>query len=883
MKFFGCVDRALSTAFYHYGKFIARHAYLFLFIPLILSGLLCFGIFFLEMEKNAEDLFTPYESIARDDKAVINNLFPINYTHFKGGRFLSTTERVGTVMVTPKKGLDLLSREAVEEILHLDEVIRNIVIKDMKGLRYVDLCAKWMGRCMPDNFLSALDYDAKNIVSMPITYPVIQKGNQSFFIGASLTDINYFNMTNIVQSASIYKANYLLSSSPELEDLSIEWEYAFIDTLHEFESPYINIIYFTSNTISDELLSLSERVMPRFSVTFGVLFMFAVGSCMMSDWVLSKPWFGQLGIISAGLAIMSTAGLMGIAQVPFNQIVSVTPFLAIGIGLDDMFIMLAAWRQTDAKLSVEERMGKAYSEAAVSITITSLTDVLAFCIGSYNPLRAIKIFCLYTGLAITFDYIYQITFFGACMVLIGRREAANKHCYTCKKVLPKSEAKTTWYRIFCAGGGFKEQDSVSKKDIEPWLMQFFKNHYGPFIMKPVVKFVVLISFAVYIGLAVWGCTQVREGLELKKLAADDSYAYKAFELDDEHFNEFGPPVQMVLPNKLSYWEPETQNQLEMITENLEKSEFVHPSMFTTSWLRTYNRFLSQIGVNITTLNQTMFMMILREQFLKVPEFSEFALDINFNFSNMNKPCITSSRFILATTGLFTSVEEAKFLKEMRNEVEESPIDIHVFGPSFVYTEQFLIVAPTTMQNLIIATICMFFVALVLIPHPICAVWVTICVASIEVGVIGFMTFWGVNLDGTSMINVILCIGFSVDFTAHITYAYVSATDENPNKRAISALHSLGMPIFQGGFSTILGMFALCSSPAYIFRSFFKVMLLVMVFGLFHGLLLLPIILSLFGRFMRPNREKQGQQHEAVKTEETGDEADVTESDLNGVV
>lgn len=52
--------------------------------------------------------------------------------------------------------------------------------------------------------------------------------------------------------------------------------------------------------------------------------------------------------------------------------------------MDDTFVLLAAWRRTDPKKSVVERMGETYSEAAVSITITSLTNFISFIIGPYR-------------------------------------------------------------------------------------------------------------------------------------------------------------------------------------------------------------------------------------------------------------------------------------------------------------------------------------------------------------------------------------------------------------------------------------------------------------------------------------------------------------------
>lgn len=63
------------------------------------------------------------------------------------------------------------------------------------------------------------------------------------------------------------------------------------------------------------------------------------------------------------------------------------------------------------------------------------------------------------------------------------------------------------------------------------------------------------------------------------------------------------------------------------------------------------------------------------------------------------------------------------------------------------------------------------------------------------GVLGYMALWGVNLESVSMITVIMSIGFSVDLSAHITYAYVKAEAKTTNEKAITALETLGWPVF----------------------------------------------------------------------------------------
>jgi multidrug efflux pump subunit AcrB len=56
---------------------------------------------------------------------------------------------------------------------------------------------------------------------------------------------------------------------------------------------------------------------------------------------------------------------------------------------------------------------------------------------------------------------------------------------------------------------------------------------------------------------------------------------------------------------------------------------------------------------------------------------------------------------------------------------------------------------------------------------------------------------------------------------------------------------MGLPILQGCLSTVLGLIPVTFVPSYIFYTFFKVTTLVMFFGAAHGLVLLPVLFSLF--------------------------------------
>ena len=86
--------------------------------------------------------------------------------------------------------------------------------------------------------------------------------------------------------------------------------------------------------------------------------------------------------------------------------------------------------------------------------------------------------------------------------------------------------------------------------------------------------------------------------------------------------------------------------------------------------------------------------------------------------------------------------------------------------------------PQTLQDLYISVIVMIPIALLMIPQPFCAFAIGGSIFSIGLGVIGWMTWWGVNLDATSMITIAMSVGFSVDFSAHCTYAYMTEANNH---------------------------------------------------------------------------------------------------------
>ncbi len=294
---------------------------------------------------------------------------------------------------------------------------------------------------------------------------------------------------------------------------------------------------------------------------------------------------------------------------------------------------------------------------------------------------------------------------------------------------------------------------------------------------------------------------------------------------------------------MNYANRTTQYKIDKMMRQFETSPYCSPQ-FTESWLRNFLNYVERskdiFDFNITTEEQ--FIKTLTEEYVDSSSF--YYDDIKFNDDRTK---IIASRFIIQSVNITDSNKERDMAETLRAIARnQTGMNVTVFHPFFVFFDQFLLIRQTSINCVAIAAFIMMGVSLIFIPSPLCSLWVAFSIVSIEAGVVGFMSLWNVNLDAISMMNLIMCIGFSVDFSAHISYAYIAAKVDTPDERVKSCLYSLGLPIVQGAVSTVLGVAALLVAPSYIFITFFKVIFLVIFIAAMHGLLLLPVLLSLFG-------------------------------------
>ena len=149
------------------------------------------------------------------------------------------------------------------------------------------------------------------------------------------------------------------------------------------------------------------------------------------------------------------------------------------------------------------------------------------------------------------------------------------------------------------------------------------------------------------------------------------------------------------------------------------------------------------------------------------------------------------------------------------------------------------------RNLGIALACVFLTTLILLADLLGSILVLGTVALSLVDLCGFMHTWDISIDVVSAVNVIIAIGLCVDYSVHICHAFLTVSGTR-KERAAAAMVDMGPAVLNGGVSTLIAFILLAGSDSHVFSVFFRIFLLVIIFGLFHGLILLPVVLSFIG-------------------------------------
>jgi len=179
----------------------------------------------------------------------------------------------------------------------------------------------------------------------------------------------------------------------------------------------IRVLYAVAESQDQELnAAIAQDMTLGPGASFLLLMIYVPVSLTGMDANINYPAIGVIGCITSLLSVIAGFGLASTIA-PFHSATPMVVFLLMGIGVDDMYVIVEKFHQADGSTH-EVRVGQALREAGPAIMATTATTVVVFLGGWYSSIQAIKWFCQYCVIGVLVDFCLQVSLFVAWMSCI---------------------------------------------------------------------------------------------------------------------------------------------------------------------------------------------------------------------------------------------------------------------------------------------------------------------------------------------------------------------------------------------------------------------------------------------------------------------------------
>jgi hypothetical protein len=384
--------RVLKPMFYKLGLVVAKYPLRVIAASLLVASALIAGVFLTETS-TGYDVWYPQKSEAQVKyKAVVEPFFPVT-VRYSGFNFKASSA----------SGAGVISKATLISALELHSSI-------VDSAAFGRLCARQYagGPCQISSLLDAWQFNASVLAADPDVSARATARHADAGAGVVLGGVTT-GAAGSVQSAAVLASSYVLSVDSEADAAACKrWEQDhFLARCRAFTAAGATVQCQAARSWDDE----SGRALndDQYIMTLSMALMMVYVSAVLGPWHLQKGKFllGFSIVVSVGLALGVAFGVAGYAGLPFTVMSFMTIFILLGIGIDDMFILVDAFERAPSA-DPGLKLATALEEVGCSITMTSLTDGLAFMIGGFVDLPAVSYFCVTAAVAVVSVFAFQV-------------------------------------------------------------------------------------------------------------------------------------------------------------------------------------------------------------------------------------------------------------------------------------------------------------------------------------------------------------------------------------------------------------------------------------------------------------------------------------------
>ncbi|CAD5211462.1 unnamed protein product [Bursaphelenchus okinawaensis] len=438
---------------------------------------------------------------------------------------------------------------------------------------------------------------------------------QSVFLVAGAGDVyNRFRAAKGNLKPNLDRSSFTIAQA---NDIVQTWQRNFTKRIYDhklnLEDSIRTLHPLASTSVADMLEEFSQFKFFVIFIGYVLMIIYAgYSQCRFDGFWFSVDSSCQLAVVGVLLITYSSIGGLGFSTllgINFNAATTqIVPFLTLGLGIDDMFLLLHNYNGVLQSVKTKE-VAILMKETGMSILITSTNNILAFTTGIILPIPALRSFCLQTAILLSFNLFTIMIMYPALISLdIKRRKKGIRDMTFCcgqkqKKQLRPEESSNQLVRPVNAEKKAAEftVPPESKVPDHKWytLEGFMMGYYIPLLRRPMAKvFILLMCLAMF----VFGCVGLyrsRIGLELADVLPENTAPSAFLKAREEYFSFY--PMFAVLRGEVDY--ANQQAKIEQLRLDIAKSDFIikvdgHPSepywmMMMRVWLHSIQKELDK--------------------------------------------------------------------------------------------------------------------------------------------------------------------------------------------------------------------------------------------------------------------------------------------------
>ncbi|CAB3396584.1 unnamed protein product [Caenorhabditis bovis] len=495
-------------------------------------------------------------------------------SHTESKMFFDFLQQNGTlhmieVLIRAKDGQSLLRLEHLKQLSALTrEIVTNLTDTNGTNLTYSDMCEPY---CEKNSafytILNIFETTDSNSSSIEITYPTTEILGRQILVANNLFNITTEGPSNKIVAFNSVVLRYYLTHSTEKPMIAFEDK---LVNLHYDSNKYplLEGQAGSDNLVAKEVRRLGATTAPYLGISLVLLCIFLSLCSLKYRRRDSKPIEACLGALIPVLSGITTIGMVSATGLAFQSIIVSTLFLVLAIGIDDVFVILAAWHRTDKSLDIPERIAYTVKEAGCSMTVTTITNLVSFGNGVLSTTPVLQTFAIYSSVASVVCYIYQLIIFPAIIAITAPREYQIED--EKKSCLPEE--------FYIVGKMSAVADVIWKK---------LAVIVGSSWMR-------ILTISILIGywyLAAFGVYTMETDLSIQKMAYKDARIVKFKDDMDVTLKEM-QSVAVLVHNPQDLRDPSTLGRLKNLIYDFETATYSFGESSTICWLQPYLDFLN---------------------------------------------------------------------------------------------------------------------------------------------------------------------------------------------------------------------------------------------------------------------------------------------------